>query len=312
MDMNLKQARVVDPVLTGVAVGFKHASFVGETLFPSVPVPARGGKIIEFLPEDFELYNTGRAPGSNTKRVAFGHTSRDYNLVQYALEATVPVELLQDAAAVPGIDLASTSTRRVVNVIALRHEKECADLATDVDQYDAAHKKTDLAGTTLWSDPTGSDPIGNIEAAKEAIRATIGRYPNVLVLGAPSFKALRVHADIIDRLKYTGRDSATEVMLAGLFGVDKVVIGGAVYKNASGQFADLWGKAAVLGYSEVAGLADMGSPSFGYSYRLDGYPIVEEPYLDRNTKTWCYPVTDEVKPMLTCPSAGFLITPTVA
>jgi hypothetical protein len=311
--MTPSAARVVDPVLTNVALGYRNASFVGELVFPVVPVPARGGKVIKFGTEDFELATTGeRAPGANTKRVQYGYTSESFSLNSFGLEATVPLELLQDAAAVPGVDLAATSVRRVSNVIALRNEKACADLATNANNYDSAHKLTSLTGTSLWSDVDDSDPIGNIETAKEAIRATIGRYPNLLILSASTFKALRQHVDIIERVKYSTAQSVSLQTLAALLDIERVAVAGAIYKDSTGAFVDMWGKTAVLCFSEVSDLADMGSPSFGYTYRLEGHPIVEEPYLDRNAKTWVFPLTDELKPVITSATAGFLISPAVA
>ena len=61
-------ARVIDPILTEVAQGYKNADMVGMALFPYVPVAQRGGKIITFGKEAFRLYNTGRTPGSGTCR----------------------------------------------------------------------------------------------------------------------------------------------------------------------------------------------------------------------------------------------------
>ena len=40
------QARVVDPVLSNVAQGYRNAELVGDALFPFVPVLQRGGKIV--------------------------------------------------------------------------------------------------------------------------------------------------------------------------------------------------------------------------------------------------------------------------
>ena len=53
-------------------------------------------------------------------------------------------------------------------------------------------------------------------------------------------------------------------------------------------------------------------PSYGYTYQLRGYPIVELPYEDRNPKSWIYPVTDEVQPVIAGAEAGYLISAAVA
>lgn len=306
------QARVIDPVLTEVAHGYQNADMVGSALFPAVPVMQRGGKIISFGKEDFALYDTARAPGANTKRIQFGHASGNYSLTQHALEAVAPWELQQDASMVVQINLAAMAIRKTQNIIALRTEKAQADIATTAGSYAAGNKVT-LSGTGQWSDYTGtSQPSQNIETAKEAIRSKIGRPGNTVVLGAKVMAALRQHPAIIDRIKHTGRDIVTAELLAALWGVDEVRVGGAVYSNAAGTFVDVWGTFVVVAYTQKGSLADLGEPSYGYTYRLDGAPYVEQGYADHNAKSDIYPVTDEVSPVLTAADSGYLITAAVA
>lgn len=311
--MTPSQARVIDPILTTAAKGYQNAEMVGTALFPSVPVQQRGGKIISFGREDFRLYATGRTPGSNTKRVMFGHTSGSYALEQHALEGVVPFELMQEAERVPGIDLGGGAVQKVQDIIGLRLEKAQADLATTAGNYAAANKVT-LSGTSQWSDFTNgvSNPEADIEAAKEAVRAQIGKRPNTVVMGAAVWAKLKMHPKIIDRIKYTGRDSATPELIAHLFGVQRVLVGDALYENDAGALADVWGKFVVVAYTELGGIAEMGRPTYGYTYRLGGYPIVEQAYQDRNAKSWIYPVTDEVSPVIAGAAGGYLVSAAVA
>jgi len=310
--MTPAQARVVDPILTSVAQGYKNGQMVGDALFPAVPVTQRGGKILSFGSEDFELYSTGRAPGANTKRVQYGHAGQPYALEQHALEGVVPFELMQEANVVPGIDLGSGAIRKTQNIIALRTEKAQADLATTAGSY-AAGNKTTLTSTAQWSDYSGtSDPAKDIETAKEAIRAKVGQRGNTVVLGAAVFKALKLHPKILDRIKYTGRDNVTTELLASLFDVKRVLVGDAIYRNAAGAMTDVWGKFVVVAYTDLSSAADLGTPSYGYTYRLNGYPLVESPYQDRNAKSWVYPVTDELSPVIAAVDAGYLISTAVA
>lgn len=310
--MTPAQARVIDPILSEVAQGYKNAEMVGMALFPYTPVGQRGGKIITFGKEAFRLYNTGRTPGSNTKRVQFGHTGAAFALEQHALEGVVPYENMDEAAAVPGIDLASGAVGQTQDIIALRLEAAQATLATTAGNYAASNKVT-LAGTSQWSDYSGtSDPIKDIETAKEAVRAQIAKRPNTIIMGAAVFAALKQHPKIVDRIKYTGRDVATTDLLASLFGVQRVLVGDAVYENDAGTMVDVWGKFVVVAYTEVGGIADRGRPTFGYTYRLRGYPIVEPSYEDRNAKSHVYPVTDEVSPVIAGAAGGYLISAAVA
>jgi hypothetical protein len=304
------QARVVDPILTTVAQGYKNAEFVGSMLFPEVPVDQRGGKIITFGKEDFMLYNTGRAPGAATKRVQFGYSGSAYALEQHSLEGLVPFEIMQDANAVPGIDLATVAIVKVQNIVALRTEKAMATLATTAANYAASNKAT-LAGTDQWSDP-GSDPSADIAAAVDVVRSKVGKRANTVVLGPAVFAALQTHAKILDRIKYTSRDVVTTDLLATLWNVKRVVVGDAVYADDAGTFSDVWGKYVVVAYTETGSLADMGLPSYGYTYRLRGNPMVEQPYQDRPHKSWVYPVTDELSPVIAGALAGFLYSAVVA
>jgi hypothetical protein len=311
--MNTSQARVVDPVLTTVAQGYQNNEMVAPFLFPIVPVNLRAGNIITFGKESFMLYQSQRAPGENTKRVRFGHSGSPYALVDYSLEGLVPVEIEQEAANGPGIDLSARAIAEVQAIMALRHEKAAADIARNAATYASANKAT-LSGTDQWSDyGATSDPIDDIEAAKSAVRAATGKRPNTIVMGSVVMDKLKHHPKIVDRIKYTGRDVATPELLASLFGVERVVEGGAIYSNDAGTaFTDVWGRDVVVAYTNLASAQSGGLPSYGYTYQLSGYPQVEVPYYDRNAKSWIYPVTRSEAPVMAAPSAGFLFTNAVA
>lgn len=305
------QARVVDPILSAVARGYRSPkAAVASVLFPIVPVGLRAGRIISFGPDDFKLVSTARAPGANTKRIQFGYAGENYSLVDYRLEGAVPNELQEEASNGPGIDLSSNAVRRVQNIMALEREKQAADLARNEARYGAGNKET-LSGTSQWSDPA-SDPFTDIMDGKESIRAKIGERPNVLTLGPKVLTALRTHPKVLDRLSTASdRPPATLQQLQALFELQQIVEGEAVYHDGS-QFQDVWGKDAILAYTTPASMQEMGSPSFGYTYQLEDRPMVEEGYPDRNANSWFYPVTDAYQPVLAGATAGFLFKSAVA
>lgn len=315
--LTLSQARVIDPVLTAVAQGYQASTYVGMYLFPRVPVGLRAGNIITFGKEDFMLYATARAPGEATRRVQFGYSGSPFALVDYSLEGALPIENLQEGlndAKGWTIDGAALAIRKTMAIMALRLEYAQAQLALTAGNYPSNNKVT-LSGTSQWSDFTNgvSDPVKDVEAGKEAVRQAIGKRPNTIIMGAQVFAKCKQHPKIIDRLKYTTREIATPEVLASLFDVDRVLVGDAVYSNDAGTaFTDVWGKSVVMGYTETASVQDMGAPSFGYTYNLGGYPIAETPYLDRNSKTWYFPVTRSEAPVIAGSSAGYLISAAVA
>ena len=306
------QARgAVDPVYTAVARGYRSPkASVANVMFPIVQVGTRAGRILSFGPDDFRLVSTARAPGANTKRVQFGFTGENFSLVDHRLEGAVPVELQQEAEAVPGIDLGSNAVRRVLNQMALEREKQAADLARNPAKYAASNKET-LSGTSQWSNPA-SDPFTDIMDAKEVIRGTTGEMANVLELAPKVLTALRTHPKVLDRLSTASdRPPATIQQLQALFELQQIVVGEAVYHDGA-KFQDVWGKDAILAFTTPASMQEMGSPNFGYTYQLQDGPTAEEAYLGRNENTWYYPVSDAYQPVLVGPSAGFLFKDAVA
>jgi len=298
-------ARVIDPIITEVVQGYRFPNLVGSVLFPEVPVSTRGGQVIQFGPEAFRRYNARRAPGAATKRVDFGYLGDKFALVQDALEGKVPFEVMEDAQRVPHINLAQVYLRGTVNILKKSLEADQAALALDPNNYDANHKVA-LAGTSKWSDPS-SNPTQDIDDYKETVRTGIGVRPNVLVMSAQAYKAARTNPNIVDRFKYTSKESITADMLAQLWDLDKVAIGDDIYwDDSTGQMVDVWGNNAVLAYSALAASSNQ-EPSYGYTYRMIGHPMAEIPYQDRNARSWIYPVNYERVPVNSAFSAGFLI-----
>lgn len=304
---NLSQVRVIDPILTEVARGYGTPNArIASILFPIVPVGARAGTILSFGPDSFRLVNTARAPGANTKRIQLGYASGKYSLVDHRLEGEVPIEHEEEANAVPGIDLGSMAVNTVQDVMGNEREKLAADLALNPANFPAANKTT-LSGTSKWSDPA-SDPIGDINDAKEVVRSKIGKKPNVLTLGPRVLTALRNHPKILDRISITvDRVPATLEQLQRLLEIQQIVEGESTYHDGT-DFKDMWGLDALLAYTTPASMQQRGSPNFGYTYQLRDRPIVEEPYFEKNPQTWYYPVSDAYQPVLTGPTAGFLFT----
>lgn len=308
--MNPSEARAIDPILTAVARGYISVGApAAQALFPLVPVAARGGKIITFGPDAFRLMSTTRAPGANTKRVQFPYGTESFALTDHSLEGVVPRELQEEAAVVPGIDQGSNAIRKVQEIMALEREKQAADLATDASKYASSNKKTLSAGGQ-WSHDD-SEPDVDIMKAKEAIREQTGVRPNTLVLGPKVLSALKVNKALIDKISSADDKVLRTEQIARFLDVEKIVEASAVHHDGS-KFVDLWGKFAVLAYTAPRTLQEMGSPSYGYTYQLTGYPIVEEPYTERNPKSWFYPVTDAYQAVLAGASAGYLFSAVVA
>ncbi len=304
-NMNAGQVRVVDPILTEHARGYSNGEFIGFELFPRVNMPTRAAKRIEFNREALMRVLTVRAPGTDIKQITMTYNGAPVNLTQDALQAITPVEFIEEAGAIPGIDLQQESVDVALAVIALSLEIQQAELARNPDAY-ALTNKVALTGTDKWSDGA-SDPGVLIEDGKETVRARTGRRANVLALSAPVKSKLKTHARIREHYKHTTSSTISDEMLASYFDVEKVVVGNAIYDLFDGSTLDVWGNDAVLAYVPSENMRNMRLPSYGYTYQLNNHPFVEAVEWNANKRSWANNVINESAPEIVGQDAGFLI-----
>jgi hypothetical protein len=295
-------ARMVDPVVTQLATAYVNEGFVGPYLFPRVNVATRAGKIPVFDRESWRLVNSKHAPGADIPQVQVNYGLASYAIVDRILNAKVPVELEQEAAAVPNVNLRAISLQRVQDLIGLDLENEAATIARNASNYDSAHKLT-LSGTTRWSQST-STPINDVKAAKLAIRQSTGRNPNTLVLSESAFNALTLHQSFVDRVKYTSTDSVDVALIAKLFGVPNVYIASSSIMADDNSTSDMWGTDAVLAYVPKNGTYL--TPAYGYTYGLNGYPYAGPAWWNGNNNSWMQGWFETAEPVLTGMTSGFL------
>jgi len=307
MSLKRKDARVVDPVLSTVAHGYSNEELVGEHLFPTINVPSSGAKVIKFDKTSFQLYNAKRSPGAKKQRLMFGFAAESIALEQDSLEGQVPEEHMRDSSMVPSVDLGTEAVEDVMGSLALGLEHEQATLAQDETNYDNNHKVT-LSPTDSFVNPdTNTKSI--ILDAKEAVRSSTGRYPNVAIVPASVYEKLDVNNDIRDRVKYTSSDSADMNFLQRYWGVDKVVVAKSIFsetEDEDSELQDVW-SSVILAYVPASGRR-IRVPSYGYTYQYEGNPIASTPYWDNTTDSWIYPVKHERKAYQTGMGAGFLIS----
>ncbi|MFZ2452589.1 MAG: major capsid protein [Methylovulum miyakonense] len=319
--MSTGDVRVVDPILTTHVRGYKNTGIVraGGILFPRAPIFKRGAKIIKFGKEAFRKYNTQRAPGTDIKVMQFGYASDTVSLTQHALKGLVPIEHMDEAGGVPGINLGMIAVETPMDTIGRELEIEQATLAQNASNYDTNHKLA-LSGTDRWDDYTNSNPGQDVDAAHEAIRASTGRTGNVMVMGPLVRRACRRHPKILGHF-YTGAQSGAQTVsdaqLAEYFDVKLVVSGDEIWLPETAldtdDFTDVWGKNVVLAFvPTIDGIGNIQVPSYGYTYYLNNYPIAEVPEWDKDKRSWLYPVLDEVKPVQTGMNAGFLFTTVIS
>jgi hypothetical protein len=307
----LSNLRMVDPVLTQLAIGYGSNMFgAAEALFPLVETDKEGGKIPKFGMDHFRLYNTERALRARSNRMQASDVgSVDVVLDEHDLE--YPIDYREDAEA--AFPLRAHGTNMVTQGIQLRREKYCADMAQNPDNYAVSNKIT-LSGTSQFTNGTNSDPEGVVDDGKEAIRRAIAKDANTMIIGPVTWKVLKRHPKMRELLSTASKRLIRLEDLQDIFEIENILIGKAVWAaDTASQVSDLWGDNIVLAYvpkSQANIARSLYEPSFGYTLRKKGSLQIDSRTEDG--KVELIRQTDIYRPYLLGATAGYLISDTNA
>jgi len=180
----------------------------------------------------------------NTKRGARGNYNRsdwEWEWDNYATEENGWEEAVDDREVklyARYFDAEKMAALRAIKIIRRAQEKRIADAVFNTSNFSAT------SITHEWDDGSNAVPIDDVKAGRKAIHDAIGVEPNTLIIAYSTFLDLGVCDSIVDRIKYTTpavqRGDISTDLLALAFGVDKVLVGGALYNGAKkGQDASL-------------------------------------------------------------------------
>ena len=304
----LSKLRVVDPVLSALALGYSNAEFIGDQLLPFVTLDKEGGKIPRFGKDVFRLYATERALRAKSNRINPDDVDGiDISLDEHDLE--YPIYYREDAEA--AFPLQAHATNRVVEGIRLRHEAMVASITQNPANYPTGNKIA-LSGSAVFTDPN-SDPEGVVDEAKAAARNKLVTEPNTMAIGYKAWRALKRHPKLKAILSDTRSRLVQIADLREIFEIENIVVGKGIYSTDNGVVTDLWGGNLVLAYvpkaaPAVAGDAPVRSayePSFGYTLRKKGNPVVDTRTEDG--KLEIIRNTDIFRPYMLGAEAGYLV-----
>lgn len=264
----------VDAILTNISVAYIQSSnkFMSTQAFPVVPVDKQSDLYYTYTKNDwFRDEAQRRADNTESAGSGYGLSTASYRCDVWAFHKDVGDQMRANAD--NPIKPDTEATQFVTQRLLLRQEIQWVS-----DYFTTGVWGTDVVGATnftVWSDYATSDPIEDMEEAKETILSTTGFEANTLVLGYQVFRKLKNHPDIIDRIKYTtgvtGR-TITPELLAAMFDVERVLISKAIKAtNEEGQteaYAFTHGKHALL--MHVAPNPGLMTPSAGYVFTWRG------------------------------------------
>ncbi|HEE9942250.1 MULTISPECIES: hypothetical protein [Enterobacter cloacae complex] len=309
----LKGKRVVDPVLTSIARGYKNAAFIGERIFPIVETDKEGVTVPTFGKTAFVEFETQRAVGADSN-VLVREKTGSLDLVLNEHDLAAPVDYREKAESM--FNEESKAIRRVTNGVNLKRELYAARLAQDPKVYVQGSIKA-LAAAERWVGGKG-DPIGIIEAGIEAVRNKTGLRPNLMTMGASVMSLLKFHPAIQAAIGANERKRITLEILKDLFQLDDVVVGEPVSmasmkdaQNKDKTPSDIWADNLMLHYvgkpQPGTTSADENEPSFGYTLRRKGMPVADK-YDGAGGKVNYCRYTDIYKVAVVGGDAGYLIS----
>lgn len=268
----------IDAILTNISVAYiqKAENYIADKVFPVVPVDKKSNKFFTYTKNDwFRDEAQRRADATESAGSGYSLNTDTYSAEVFAFHKDVGDQTIAnaDAPLAPLREAAEFVTNRML----LRKEIQFVSdfIAPNVWGKDLTGVASgEVLGTSFrqWSDLLNSDPLEDIELAKETILSTTGFEANTLVLGYAVFRKLKNHPDLVDRIKYTSSNVITEEMMARMFGVDRVLVSKSVKatnnEGASGAYSFTVGKSALL--CHVASNPGLLTPSAGYTFAWNG------------------------------------------
>ena len=267
----------VDAILTNASVAYIQSAdnFIATKVFPIVPVDKQSDLYFKYTKEDwFRDDAQVRADGAEAAVAGYGLTTDSYYADVYAVKKAIGDQLMAnfDSPLDPLRDGAKFTAQLMLNRLETQFVSDFISTGVWGTDYEGVSSSPTGDQFIQWSDLANSDPIQNIETAKAKILSTTGFEANKLVLGYDVYRVLRNHPDIIDRVKYTGRDVPDTQYLAQLFGLEEVLVAKAVKNTAAegqnGSFSFTFGKSALLVHS--APNPGLLMQSAGYSFQWRG------------------------------------------
>jgi len=294
----------INAYLSEVARGYKNNAFIAENLFPVIYSEKEKIDIFEFNKEAFNIYDTERAIRANSNVISpQGFKKHTTTLTENDLSYPIDYREEQEAEKVK---LQLHATNVVTEGLKLKHEKQCADLVQNPDNYPADNKLT-LSGTSCFTDKN-SDPQGVVDDAKDAVSKKIAQDPNTMVIGQSAWKTLKKHPQLKGLISDNLNKLVTLDLLKQVFEIDNILIGKSIFANEKGEFVRIWQDNIVLAYVPNLGTSRTEyDPSFAYTVKKKDALQIDE-YQKEGNKVKYIRATDIYDPFLVGAEAGFLIS----
>lgn len=295
-----------------------EAGFIATQVFPVIDVASAAGNFGKIsLEQLLQERNTLRAAGAGYSRGKWTFEPATYVTAEHGAEE--PIDDNDVANYVEYFDIEAVSTLRAFSAVLRNAEKRVADAVFNSTTWTGSGLTT--APTHEWDDETNSEPLVDIENARNKVYDGSGLWPNALIINRKVFNNLRKHPDVIARIEASGAGQpakaadVTTAMLAAVFDLPYILVAGSSRNSAKeGQAAtptQIWSSEYAM-VAKVSNSVDMRDPCIGrtFHWSQDGSRIggTVETYRDETVRGDVVRVRHQVGETVLYAQAGHLIS----
>jgi len=240
------KAPLLNPLLTGIATRFMAGlPLAGTRIAPILNTNIRSAAYYIYDTSNFTDVPTDirRGPSTPFKRLTSKLSDDTFLAKDYGIEEPIDNSELEIYASVFQAD--KSAMERALRVVAINHEIRVRNICRAL--------TATASPSVKWNASSETTILADVQAAKNAVQASIGVDPNLMTIPRDVYNALRIAPEILERYKYTDGGQVTKAQLEALFEVEIVVANDVINNAAEGQTASLggiWSDEVVLSYSQ--------------------------------------------------------------
>lgn len=258
--MSLISRATANPILSGLLANYlvDPGGFIGLRLAPFFPTREQSAQY--YVYDVANLASTPklleRAPGTAYPRTTMKLSDDAYRCQNRGIE--IPVDDDERAKYATAFGADDAAMRRIRHIIRINHEIRVRNKLV------SSGLVTNSAPSIKWDaySNASSDPVGDVQAAKDAIYGASGMDPNLMTLPRSVYNKLKEHPKVLDKIKYSQRGIVGVEILSEVFDINIALANVQDDGAADGQALSLeqvWTDTVVL--AVVGSASDLQSPS---------------------------------------------------
>ncbi len=290
-----------------------QGGFIGLSLLPVFPAKRQSADYPKIPIEALlKMKDVSRGPRGDYNRSDYEFETGTYACKERGWEERV--DDVEAAMYNNYFDAEIVAVDRSMDTILRAQEKRVADMLFNTGNLGNT-------GVSIeWSTAASATPKHDVViTGKGNMKAASGLVPNALAMGITAFNNLMLTAEVKDAFKYTnpvdiGTIEEQAKVAARYFGVEQVLIGGAIYDSAkkgkSFTIADIWDDEYVL-LCKIASARDLKDPGLGRTFLWEEDSpenVVVETYREEQTRSNIVRVRHNVDECFVFAGAGYLLS----